>query len=92
MIKKINDLTFTLRTSIVVHNEKYTNAGISQDEIIKILSKIDGVYRVSKYPINHNVELFIGTTDPKYIVEIMYNVEMVLQNLYFDKMVKDEKP
>ena len=77
-------ITHSKKTSLVLHIEDYTNAGLKQEDVIKNLDKIDGVWRVTKYPINSNVQIHISGHSPDYIDDILLDVEVVLESMVFE--------
>jgi hypothetical protein len=74
-------LTYTKKTSLVLHTEDYTNAGLQQVDIMKAIEKIDGVWMVEKYPINSNVEVHIKSNNDNYIQSVFFDIQLTLNSM-----------
>jgi len=74
-------LTYTRKTSLILHNEDYTNAGLKQDDMIKAIERVKGVYMVKKFPINSNIEVFIKDNSMDFIDEVMFDIKMTLEGM-----------
>lgn len=77
-------LTHSRKTSLVLHVEDYTNAGLKQEDMMKRLKKISGVWMVSKYPINSNIEIHISGHSQEYREDVLFDVKCRL-----DRMVEE---
>ena len=75
----MKNLTYTKQTSLVLHTEAYSNAGLKQNEIIEAIKKIDGVWMVNKYNINSNVEVHIKGHSKDYIEDIFDEIHTTLE-------------
>jgi hypothetical protein len=88
-------LTCSRKTSIVIHNEDYLNSGLKQDDMIKAIENIDGVWMVEKYPINNNIQVHIHRHNKEYINRIMYEIQCKFENMlneYYDEIVEENIP
>ena len=85
----MRNLTCSRKTSLVLHNEDYTNAGLKQDDMIDAIRKINGVWMVEKYPINYNIQVHINGHSKEYINNIMFEIESVLEYMLDKKIEKD---
>ena len=77
-------LTYRRATSIILSNEDYTNKGLKQDDMIKAIGKIDGVWMVEKYPINGNIEVHISSNNEQYIRDVFHDIRFVLNTMLID--------
>jgi hypothetical protein len=77
-------LTYTRATSIILSNEDYTNQGLKQDDMIKAIEKINGVWMVEKYPINGNIQVHIRSNNEQYIRDVFHDIRFVLDNMLID--------
>lgn len=84
----MKNLDYRIKTSIVLSCEDYTNAGLRQEDMMKAVEKINGVWMVAKYPINRNIEVdisFSNRDDIKELVkEIRWTFEMMLDHQKFN--------
>lgn len=74
-------LTYTKKTSLALHTEDYSNAGLQQSDIMKAIEKIDGVWMVTKYPINSNVEVHIKSNNENYIQSVFFDIQLTLDSM-----------
>ena len=77
-------LTYTKKTSLVLHTEDYSNAGLQQSDIMKAIEKIDGVWMVTKYPINSNVEVHIKSNNENYIQSVFFDIQLTLDSMLLE--------
>jgi hypothetical protein len=77
-------LTYTKKTSLVLHTEDYSNAGLQQSDIMKAIEKIDGVWMVTEYPINSNVEVHIKSNYENYIKRVFYDIQLTLNSMLLE--------
>ena len=77
----MKQLTYTKRTSLVLHTEDYSNAGLKQDDIMKAIEKINGVWMVERFPINSNVLVHVEGHSDKYIKEVFAEIHYTLESI-----------
>lgn len=87
-MKKMNmyrELTCTKKTSLVLHTEDYINAGLKQEEMMKAIEDIDGIWNIEKYPINSNIKIHIQGHSNSYIDNILSQIKMVFELMIMKK-------
>tara|TARA_R110000787_G_scaffold26398_1_gene73891 strand:- start:1260 stop:1502 length:243 start_codon:yes stop_codon:yes gene_type:complete len=72
-------LDYNIKTSITLANEYYTNKGLKQEEMMKAIDKINGVWMVTKHCINSNIEVHLRTNDPRTIDVIASDIKWRLE-------------
>lgn len=77
----MRQLLYSRNTSLILHNEDYTNAGLEQDEMIEAIKNIYGVYSVKKFPLNSNIEVFISGHSQEFIASVMIDIRRELERL-----------
>lgn len=75
----MRNLNYVRRTSIVLSNEDYTNAGLKQEDMMEAIKKIDGVWMVEKCRINSNIEVHLKSNNAKYAEDVVFDIKMVLE-------------
>lgn len=86
----MRNLTCNKKTSLIIHNEDYLNAGLKQDDMIKAIETIDGVWMVERYPINYNIQVHIQGHSKEYINSIMYEIQRKFERM-FDEQIINKK-
>ncbi len=76
-------LSYSRKTSIVLHNEDYTNAGLKQEDMMDAIKQIDGVWMVTKYCINSNIEVHIKGHSKEYIIDVLDDIKFVLDEMLY---------
>lgn len=67
-------LTCSKDVSYILHTEDYTNAGLKQEDMMKQIEKcVIGVSSARKYPINHNIKIYI---------KLGYSISDVIEDIY----------
>ena len=66
---------------MILHNEDYTNSGLKQEDMMKAIERIHGVYMVKKFPINSNIEVCIQGNSMGFIEDVMYDIKMTLEGM-----------
>jgi len=80
----MRELTCSKRTSIVLHNEDYLNAGLTQDEMIEAIEKRtdrNRIWMVEKYPINNNIQVHILGHNNDLIMDIVKEIEEIFEEI-----------
>lgn len=87
-------LTYSRKTSIVLHTEDYLNAGLTQDEMVTAIYKNvsrEKVWMISKYPINYNIQIHIQGHSNDFIEDIIYEIENIFEKLLNEKQLNEKK-
>lgn len=84
-------LDYSKETSIVLKTEDYTNAGLTQKDMMKVVEKFDSVLRVGSYGINDQVQVHIKYNDPLLIENLVSNIRMVFEVMLCELQGNSEK-
>lgn len=77
----MKQLSYTKKTSLILHTEDYSNAGLKQADIMKAIEKIDGVWMVETFPINSNVLVHIKGHSDSYIKDVFTDIHYTLESM-----------
>ena len=74
-------LNYNIKTSITLSNGDYTKAGLKREDMMRAIERINGVWMVTPYCINSNIEVHLRTNNPKFIDDIAYEIKWTLEAL-----------
>ena len=75
----MRNLDYRIKTSIALSCESYTNAGLKQEDMMKAIEKVSGVWMVTKYPINSNIEVYISFSNRDDIKDLVKKIRWIFE-------------